>query len=95
MNTPKAEKRTARNIERELSAAKRSLARCTKDFWKASRAIAKGGVMIRLDDLDGKPRATNVQAIAKKAIKLLEPTVDALQKELAALSAPKDELNDF
>ena len=32
---------------------------------------------------------------AKKAIRLLEPTVADLKKELTALTAPKDEMDAF
>jgi hypothetical protein len=90
--------RTPELLAREIAAAEAGLERANKDFWKASRCIARDGVCITKTVTDSKgyafkKRGVNsmlrVLAAAERAMKIYKDTLEDLRAELAALTRPK------
>jgi hypothetical protein len=90
--------RSAELLAREVAAAEAGLERANKDFWKASRCIARDGVCVTKTVTDSKgyafkKRGVNpmlrVLAAAERARKIYTDTLVELREELAALTRPK------
>ena len=90
--------RTAEVLEREIEAAARSLERANKDFWKASKLLARDGVAVVKTVTDSKGyafkkrgvnSAVRILAAAERARKIYTGLLAELRMELEAINKPK------
>jgi hypothetical protein len=83
--------RTPKIIERELKLANRARRRLERDLLRATRTLARFGIMARCEEMKGQPSATRVRDACRKSLRILAVTAKELEAELLALQTPKDD----
>jgi hypothetical protein len=85
----------AARVEKELAGCYLALARVRADLQRANDAIARDGVMARMETIEGRPRASGMHTSATKMAKRLTATIAELLKEQEDMKPKDDPADEF